>query len=96
MPKFAYCETKDVAFYAYSSGKFLDYGKYACVKDLTNIMSGDDGNGEDEQDDSDDEVALGWEQWLIDENTILLSLGAILISYREIYIFADVVVHRST
>ena len=22
-----------------SPGKFLDYGKYACVKDLTNIMS---------------------------------------------------------
>ena len=40
MPKFAYCGTKNVAIYAYSSGKFLDYGKYACVKDLTNIMSG--------------------------------------------------------
>ena len=40
LPKFAYCGTKNVAIYAYSSGKFLDYGKYACVKVLTNIMSG--------------------------------------------------------
>ena len=41
MIRFAYCGTKNVAIYACSSGKFLDYGKYACVKDLTNIMSGD-------------------------------------------------------
>ena len=40
MQKFAYCGTKNVAIYTYSSGKFLGYGKYACVKDLTNFMSG--------------------------------------------------------
>ena len=39
MLKFAYCGTKNVAIYAYSLGNFLDYGKYACVKDFTNIMS---------------------------------------------------------
>ena len=31
---------KNVAVYAFSSGKFLDVMKYACVKDLTNIMPG--------------------------------------------------------
>ena len=35
-----YCGTKNVAIYVCSSGKFPEYGKYACVKDLTNIMSG--------------------------------------------------------
>ena len=30
---------KIVAIYAFLSGKFLDFRKYACVKDLTNIMS---------------------------------------------------------
>ena len=39
MLKFAYFVIKNVAIYACSSGKFLNYGKYACVKDLTNIMS---------------------------------------------------------
>ena len=34
-----YKGTKNVAIYAFSSGKFLDVRKYACVKDLTNIMS---------------------------------------------------------
>ena len=34
-----YCGTKNVAIYVCSSGKFPEYGKYACVKDLTNIMS---------------------------------------------------------
>ena len=31
--------TKIVSIYARILGKFLDYGKYACVKDSTNIMS---------------------------------------------------------
>ena len=39
MLKFAHCGTKNVAIYACSLGKFLYYGKFACVKDLTNIMS---------------------------------------------------------
>ena len=43
MQKFAYCGTKNVAIYTYSSGKFLGYGKYACVKDLTNFMSANNG-----------------------------------------------------
>ena len=34
-----YCGTKDVAIYACSSDKFLDYGRYAGVKYLTNIIS---------------------------------------------------------
>ena len=38
--RLSYQETKNVAIYAFSSGKFLDIRKYACVKDLTNIMSG--------------------------------------------------------
>ena len=40
MLKKLYCGTKNVAIYVCSSGKFPEYGKYACVKDLTNIMSG--------------------------------------------------------
>ena len=32
-------ETLNIAIYAFFSGKFLDVTKYACVKDLTNIMS---------------------------------------------------------
>ena len=35
----SHCGIRNVAIYAYSSGKFLDHGKYACVKYLTNIMS---------------------------------------------------------
>ena len=31
--------TGNIAIYAFSLGKFLEHGKYACVKDLTNIMS---------------------------------------------------------
>ena len=31
--------TKNVAIYSFSSGKFLNIRKYACVKDLTNIVS---------------------------------------------------------
>ena len=31
----------NVIFYAFSSGKFLDVRKYACVKDLTKIMPED-------------------------------------------------------
>ena len=31
--------TTNVAIYAFFAGKFLDVTKYACVKDLTNIMS---------------------------------------------------------
>ena len=36
------CYTKglDMSIYAFSSGKFLNVGVYACVKKLTNIMSG--------------------------------------------------------
>ena len=37
MLKFAYYGTRNVAIYACTSGKFLDY---ACEKYLTNIMSG--------------------------------------------------------
>ena len=36
--------TKNVAIYALSSGKFPCVRKYACVKDLTNIMSVGIGN----------------------------------------------------
>ena len=39
MLKNIYCETKNVLIYIFSLGEFLGYGKYACVKDLTNIMS---------------------------------------------------------
>ena len=39
MLKFSYCWITNFAINPCSSGKFLDYGKYACVKDLTNIMS---------------------------------------------------------
>ena len=42
--KLSYQVTKNVAIYALSSGKFLDDRKYACVKDLTNIMSVGIGN----------------------------------------------------
>ena len=38
--RLSYQGTKNVAIYALSSGKFLYVRKYACVKDLTNIMSG--------------------------------------------------------
>ena len=31
--------TKNVAICAFSLGKFVDVRRYACVKDLTNIMS---------------------------------------------------------
>ena len=31
--------SENVAIYAFSSGKFLNVRKLACVKDLTNIMS---------------------------------------------------------
>ena len=31
--------TRNVAIYAFSLGKFLIVSVYACVKDLTNIMS---------------------------------------------------------
>ena len=34
-----YQVTKNVAIYAFTSGKIVDVRKYACVKDLTNIMS---------------------------------------------------------
>ena len=37
--KLSYKGTKNVAIFAFSLGKFLDFRKYACVKDLTNIMS---------------------------------------------------------
>ena len=43
MSKFLYCGTKNVAIYTYSLGKFLGYGKYACVKDLKNFMSANNG-----------------------------------------------------
>ena len=36
----SYQRTENVAIYAFSSGKFLEVRLYACVKDLTNIMSG--------------------------------------------------------
>ena len=39
--RLSYQGTKNVAIYAFSSGKFLYVRKYACVKDLTNIMSAD-------------------------------------------------------
>ena len=32
-------DKKNVAIYSFSTGKFLNIRKYACVKDLTNIMS---------------------------------------------------------
>ena len=32
-------ETLNIAIYTFSSGKFLNVSVYACVKDLTNIMS---------------------------------------------------------
>ena len=32
--------TKNVAVYEFHSGKFLDLRKYACVKDLANIIIG--------------------------------------------------------
>ena len=35
----SYCEIKNAAICACSSGEFLDYGKYTGVKYLTNIMS---------------------------------------------------------
>ena len=38
--KLSYKGTENVAIYAFSSGKFLNIKVYACVKDLTNIMSG--------------------------------------------------------
>ena len=38
--RLSYQGTKNVVIYALSSGKFLFVRKYACVKDLTNIMSG--------------------------------------------------------
>ena len=37
--RWSYQGTKNVAIYAFSSGKFLNIKVYACVKDLTNIMS---------------------------------------------------------
>ena len=37
--KLSYKGTENVAIYAFSSGKFLNIKVYACVKDLTNIMS---------------------------------------------------------
>ena len=39
-PNLSYYGTRDVAIHAFSLGKFPDVRKYACVKDLTNIMSG--------------------------------------------------------
>ena len=42
--KLSYYGTENVAIYAFSSGKFLNVRKLACVKDLTNIMSGDFGH----------------------------------------------------
>ena len=36
------CYTINVAIYAFSSGKFLNVGVYACVNKLTNIMSDPD------------------------------------------------------
>ena len=38
-PKLSYYGTRNVAIHAFSLGKFPDVRKYACVKDLTNIMS---------------------------------------------------------
>ena len=38
--KLSYFGNRNVAIYAFSSGKFLNIRVYACVKDLTNIMSG--------------------------------------------------------
>ena len=37
--RLSYKGTRDVAIYAFSSGKFLNVRVYASVKDLTNIMS---------------------------------------------------------
>ena len=37
--KLSYKWTENVAIYAFSLGNFLDITVYACVKDLTNIMS---------------------------------------------------------
>ena len=37
--KLSYKGTRNVAIYAFSSARFLDVRKYACAKDLTNIMS---------------------------------------------------------
>ena len=37
--KLSYVRTRNVAIYVFSSGKFLNVRAYACVKDLTNIMS---------------------------------------------------------
>ena len=37
--KLSYKGSRNVAIYAFSSGKFLNVRVYACVKDLTNIMS---------------------------------------------------------
>ena len=37
--KLSYKGTENVAIYAFSSGKILNVRVYACVKDLTNIMS---------------------------------------------------------
>ena len=37
--KMSYERTRNVAIYAFSLGKFLNVRVYACVKDLTNIMS---------------------------------------------------------
>ena len=37
--KLSHKGTKNVAIYAFSSGKFLDDKEYACVNDLTNIVS---------------------------------------------------------
>ena len=39
--RLSYQGTKNVAIYAFFSGKFQNVRKYACVKDLTNIMSDD-------------------------------------------------------
>ena len=39
MLKLSYCGTRNVSIYAYFSSKFLYHRKYACVKDLTHIMS---------------------------------------------------------
>ena len=40
----SYQGTKNVAIYAFSSGKILDVRQIAGVKDMTNIMSDDDHN----------------------------------------------------
>ena len=42
--KLSYKGTRNVAIYSFSLGKFLNVRVYACVKDLTNIMSAVSGN----------------------------------------------------